>query len=64
MKRSPGTLPEELQQLFLKAHKEWEALNNPAGIASGKAQKAFRKRNRVLIALVRVEAREKEGRRP
>jgi len=48
----------------LKAHKEWEALNNPAGIASGKAQIAFTKRGKILLAFVRAEAREKEGRKP
>jgi hypothetical protein len=43
---------EELRKIFLDRHKEWEAVNNPKGIASGEMRERWKKRIDALLALV------------
>jgi hypothetical protein len=47
--------PEEIEELrkeFLKQHWAWEAVNNPAGYASGQVQEHWNKRIEALLKLV------------
>jgi hypothetical protein len=47
--------PAELRKIFLTAHREWEAVNNPKGHASGAVKKAWDKRIRALMKLARAK---------
>lgn len=48
-----GGTTEELRKIFLKSHKEWGLVNNPAGFESGEACKHWDKRTSDLMALLR-----------
>lgn len=46
---------EELREMFLKKHREWEEVNTPSGHVSGEVWKKWEERLQVLLNLVRKE---------
>lgn len=53
MYQRPKKTQEELHKLFSERHREWEAVNNPAGFESGEVFIKWNERIDALLVLVR-----------